>query len=96
MSIYTVTGMKRFNDTVEGVKYDFTKLRVQFKASSKNADRDLGYGESEIQIGDSTVFDKLKHLAFPCQFELEIEQTNKGPEIVSFKPLAPVTAPKAA
>lgn len=92
MATHTVTGMRRFKGDVEGQHHDFTKLRVQFKAATKNKENELGYGELEMKIGDHTEFDKLKHLPFPLPFELEIENTTKGMEIVSFKPMAPAKA----
>lgn len=90
MSAHKVVGMRRFNDVVEGTKYDFTKIRVLFKAAGKNAETELGYGQIELQIGDSTHFDKLKAHNFPLDMELEIEHTTKGMEVVGYKVLAPI------
>lgn len=96
MAKHTVVGMTRFKGDVEGQHYDQTKLRVLLKASSRKSETEVGFGETAVVIGKSDEFDKLKHLVFPCHFDLELEMTTKGIEVASFRPLAPVASPKAA
>jgi hypothetical protein len=94
MSKHRVLGMKRYKGTPEagGPSYDQTKLRVEMKVSSRRLDTEVGMAEQEFIIGTSDEFDKLKHLPFPLDFELEFEQTNRGSEVVSYRPLTPQKA----
>ena len=75
-----------FNDTVDGQKHDFTKLAVvmDFPDSNKNA---VGQNSVELNWGDHTNFSQIKDLTFPAQFELDVNPTTKGLELISAKPL---------
>lgn len=86
-----VLGARHFNDTIEGQKHDFTKVRVQMEvpAGSKT---EIGFNSSEWPWGDSSNFSKIKHLPFPCECEMQVQATTKGFEVVDMKPLAPAKA----
>lgn len=90
--IFTVVGARMFNDTVEGTKYDFTKLKVQMDMpESANA---VGQDVVDMQWGTHENFAQLKSLTFPLQMELDVNPTTKGFEIKSAKPVA--ATPKVA
>lgn len=83
---FLVLGARMFNDTVDGQKHDFTKLAVvmDFPDSNKNA---VGQNSVELNWGTHENFHSIKDLQYPCQFELDVNPTTKGLELVSAKPL---------
>jgi hypothetical protein len=96
---FTVLGARHFNDSIEGQKHDFTKLRVQMDVpdSSKT---EVGKNVSEMVWGDHENFSKIKHLPFPVEMELTVNATTKGFEVLDCKPISAVQGsaaqPKAA
>jgi hypothetical protein len=89
-----VLGMRCFNDTVEGQKYDFTKMNVVMDMPDKPNMR--GKNAVEIAFGDSSNFEKLKDAAFPGDFDLDLNITSKGYEILDAKPVAKPQAVRPA
>lgn len=84
--IMTVLGAKKFNDTIEGQKHDFTKLVVAMDMpETENA---AGQNAVEMRWGTHENFSSIKTVAFPAQFELDVNPTTKGFEIISAKPVA--------
>ena len=83
---FLVLGARCFNDTVDGQKHDFTKLAVvmDFPDSNKNA---AGQNAVELNWGTHENFASIKDLQFPCHFELDVNPTIKGLELLSAKPL---------
>lgn len=86
-----VLGAKVFNDSVEGNKYDTTKLLVQLPQKKVNSDtqKTVGYDAVDIPFGTSEEFIKA-NLArhendFPMMCELDIEMTTKGYSCNGFK-----------
>ncbi len=64
-----VAGMKMFNDTVEGKAYNNTKLFLKTDLDASNGTA-LGFATQEYAFGDSSEFQKLKHLPFPFMAEV--------------------------
>ncbi|MEZ0233103.1 MAG: hypothetical protein ACAH12_09710 [Methylophilaceae bacterium] len=79
----TILGARQFNDTVEGQRYDFTKVRVLMPVPD-GAQNEIGYSQVEMQYGTHDNFAKLENLKFPVQAELEITATSKGYEFNGF------------
>lgn len=89
-----VMGMKKSKGTLEnGTSYDSTKvyLRTRF-AENENQ---KGFAAAEYKLGDSTEFDKYKHLPFPFIAEVETEQVTNGKNTVTVvTSLTPIEAVK--
>lgn len=85
----TVLGARHFNDSVEGQKHDFTKLRVQLDVP-ESSKYEVGKNVSEMVWGDHENFAKIKHLPFPVEMELTMNATTKGFEVLDCKPIAAV------
>lgn len=83
---FQVLGAKGFKGMVEGKQYDSCTLRVVMDVSEKNG-TEVGFNVSEMKFGNEEEFQKLRHLPFPIQAELEIELTTKGPEVHGFRAL---------
>lgn len=97
----TVTGMKASKGQLEsGQTYDSTKVYVQTRLDDSKGTA-KGFATVEYNFGDSTTYDKYKHLPFPFLAEMETEAITSGRVmktiIISISPItqAPVTA-KAA
>lgn len=71
-----VLGAKRSKGTLDnGKAYDSTKLYVQLPM--KTSPDTVGYSTDEYLWGDSTNFDKISHLKFPAELDIDFElQTN--------------------
>lgn len=85
----TVLGAKSFNDTVEGTKYDTTKLLMmlpQPHVDSENR-KTKGYDCLDVVFGTSANFTKhnMQDIDFPIIAEIDLQPTTKGFEILSFK-----------
>jgi len=89
-----ILGVRKFNDTVEGTKYDFTKVRVMMPVPD-GAENEIGYNVTEMPFGDHKNFDKFEKLAFPAKVNLELVATSKGYDFAGFEPL-PAANLKAA
>lgn len=82
----TILGARKFNDTVEGTKYDFTKVRVMMPVP-EGADNEIGFNVTEMQFGTHENFAALEKLKFPANAELELVATSKGYDFVGFTPI---------
>lgn len=91
---FKVLGVRRFNDTVEGTKHDFTKIVVE--TPFNDSDDKAGFDAVHINFGKSENFDKLKNLPFPVQAELDIEMTTSGFVCRGFYPSKEAPQSKAA
>lgn len=98
-----VLGMKKFNGEVgEGADrqhYDSTTVFLQMKQDESKGTA-KGFAGQDMKFGDSTNFDKFKHLSFPFEAEVETEMTSNGKGgmktiITSIKAIASPAAPKA-
>ena len=95
--IYTVLGARSFNDTIEGQKHDFTKLSVVMENPERGTT--VGWGAVEIQWGDHSNLEKLKHIPidqWPLKVELDIKLTTKGYEIAGVNLQSKAPAPAKA
>lgn len=85
----TILGAKSFNDTVDGNKYDTTKLIVPIdqKANSSERLNNVGYESIEVPFLTSAEFakHKLGEQSYPHQAECDVEITNKGMTALSYK-----------
>lgn len=86
-----INNFRRFNDDVEGKRYNFTKVSMQMPISSKN-ENSFGVDSVEANIGDSTVFDKYVSMRgkLPAYAMVDLEVTTKGIDVLS---LTFITAP---
>lgn len=75
-----VIGIKFFNDKVEGVHYDHTKLVVLMPVPADSKTQ-KGYGAVELPCGKSEEAKRFDGVNFPCYVECEIALTNKGYEV---------------
>ena len=74
----TVTGMKASKGQLEnGQGYDSTKVYVQTRLDDSKGTA-KGFATVEYNFGDSTTYDKFKHLPFPFQAEIETEAVTSG------------------
>lgn len=76
-------GIKRSKGMLEnGTSYDSTKLYVQ--TPMRESEEQKGFSVAEYGWGDSSNYDKLKHLSFPAKIglDLEIVTTGKTSQIV--------------
>lgn len=88
---FTVLGARHFNDSIEGQKHDFTKLRVQMEVPGASK-LECGFNASEWAWGDHENYGKIKHLPFPVEMELTVQATTKGFEVLAAKPVVAVKA----
>lgn len=91
----TVLGARKFNDVVDGVKYDFTKLNVQMPVSTTSGN-EVGFNTEVIPYGDHSNYEQLKNLPFPVEAELDVELTTKGMVCHGFRAAARVQQPVKA
>lgn len=81
---YRVMGYTSGKGDYEGHHYDRTKLRVELPVpSSKKNER--GTDRVEFVVGDAAHAERLEHIQFPCEMELDIQPTSTGNEIVEMK-----------
>ncbi|MEZ0208931.1 MAG: hypothetical protein ACAH17_02025 [Candidatus Paceibacterota bacterium] len=83
---FTVLGARKFNDTIEGQKHDFTKLNVAM--DMPDTDNAAGQNVVEMKWGTHENFAQIKDVSFPCVFELDVNPTTKGFEVLGAKPVA--------
>ncbi|MBC3871921.1 hypothetical protein [Undibacterium oligocarboniphilum] len=87
----TVLGMKASKGMMEnGVTYDSTKVFTQVRLDDSKGTA-KGFSGGDYTFGDSSVFEKYKHLTFPLLAEVEFDQVTSGKLvrqiIVSLQPL---------
>ena len=85
----TVLGSKAFNDTVDGNKYDTTKLIVLIDQKKNDSDRisNIGFESVDVPFETSAEFKKHKLIdaPYPHIAECDVEITNKGMTALSYK-----------
>ncbi len=86
-----ILGARKFNDEVEGTKYDFTKVRVQMPVPD-GAQNEVGFNVVEMAYGTHENFAKLEKLNFPVEVELDLTATSKGYDFNGFTTLQPARA----
>ncbi|MBC3935807.1 hypothetical protein [Undibacterium rugosum] len=73
-----ITGMKGSKGNLEnGQAYDSTKVYVQTRLDDSKGNA-KGFAIAEYNFGDSSNFDKFKHLPFPFNAEVEYENITSG------------------
>ena len=87
-----VLGMKASKGQLEnGNKYDSTKVYVETPLDETKGTA-KGFASAEYNMGDSSEFEKFKHLPFPleCVATLELVTTGKvqSTRLVSIKPIS--------
>lgn len=89
----TVMGAKFFNDTVDGQKYDNTKVFIQTPMNEQTGTA-VGFAAAEYQWGTSDNYAKIKGLSYPFEADCVIEMVTNGkvqkPVLVSVTPVAAV------
>lgn len=97
---FKVVGAKTFNDSVDGQRYDNTKLRVELKEKEVLSDTRsvVGFNTIDMDFGTSENFIKhgLAKLAYPVMALLEVEFTTKGLVCSGFKVMQQSKAPAQA
>ena len=91
----TVVGMKSSKGTMDnGQAFDSTKAYVLTDLDSRKGNA-KGQGAAEVNLGDSTEFEKFKHLPFPFKAEADVEIVISGSSTrMLFSNLKPVAAAK--
>lgn len=91
-----VNNIRRFNDTVEGKNYNFTKVSLQMPISSRNENA-FGVDSVECNLGDSSLFEKFVNMKgkLPAMAKVEYEMTTKGIDLISLEFLPVAAASKA-
>lgn len=92
----TVVGMKSSKGTMDnGQAFDSTKAYVLTDLDSRKGTA-KGQGAAEVNLGDSTEFEKFKHLPFPFQANADVEIVIAGSSTrMLFTNLKPVAVAKA-
>lgn len=89
---FTVLGARWFKGNVEGTDHDFTKLAVVMPMSDLRGTA-VGNNALEMACGPSEVGPQFQGLDYPCEIELEVLVTTKGPEIKAYRiPQRPASA----
>lgn len=88
----TVVGMKSSKGKMDnGQEFDSTKAFCLTDLDARKGTA-KGQGVAEVNIGDSTEFDKYKHLAFPFQASADVEVVIAGSsQRLLFTNLRPIT-----
>lgn len=75
--IVTLLGAKRSKGKLDdGKVYDSTKIYVQTKMNE--SDDTVGFAVSEYNWGDSSNFETIKSVSYPCQAEVVFEMATNG------------------
>lgn len=104
-SIERVTGMKKFKGDIEGKAFDSTTVFVETRMDDRNGNR-RGHCTMDFNAGISEVFDRLKDVALPAEFEIEWDTVTNGnnvqqiivdmhPRKAEAKPLSTANTPEA-
>lgn len=72
-----ITGAKRFNDTVEGTKYDSTTVFVEVAMDGRNGNA-MGKATQPFPWGTSENYARIAHLPVPFEAELTFEMVTNG------------------
>lgn len=104
-SIERVTGMKKFKGDIEGKAFDSTTVFVETRMDDRNGNR-RGHCTMDFNAGVSDVFDRLKEIALPSEFEIEWDTVTNGnnvqqiivdmhPRKAEARPIASGSSPEA-
>jgi hypothetical protein len=84
-----ILGAKKFNDEVDGTKYDHSKLIVLIDQKTNDSDRlaNHGYESQDATFNTSAEYNKhkLNEAAYPHVAECDVELNNKGMSILTYK-----------
>ncbi len=83
-----VLGARRFNDSVDGKTYNFTKLRIAYPVP-RNSENECGVAcpPNDALFGKADSYDELiKRFKFPCECLLDLEVTSKGVDVFDIQP----------
>jgi hypothetical protein len=72
-----VTGMKKFKGDIEGKAFDSTTVFIETRMDDRNGNR-RGHCTMDFNAGVSDVFDRLKDVALPSEFEIEWDTVTNG------------------
>lgn len=78
-SIEMITGMKKFKGEIEGKAFDSTTVFVDVRMDERNGNR-RGRCSADFNAGTSDVFDRLKNIQLPAEFEVEWDTVSNGNE----------------
>lgn len=85
----TVTGIKSFKGEIDGKKFDSFKVFVQVSLDESKGTA-KGFATEEFNAGESSEFDKWKHLPFPLLADATFQMVTSGKvtkmQIVSVEP----------
>lgn len=91
-SIERVTGMKKFKGDIEGKQFDSTTVFIETRMDDRNGSR-RGHCTMDFNAGQSEVYDRLKEISLPGEFEIEWDTVTNGNTvqqiIVDMKPRKP-------
>lgn len=94
-SIERVTGMKKFKGDIEGKSFDSTTVFVETRMDDRNGNR-RGHCTMDFNAGTSEIYDRLRTVDLPAEFEVEWETVTNGNTvqqiIVDLRPK--ISAPK--
>lgn len=76
-SIERVTGMKKFKGEIEGKAFDSTTVFVETRMDERNGNR-RGRCTMDFNAGSSDVYDRLKNIDLPNDFEVEWDTVTNG------------------
>ncbi|QDF97679.1 hypothetical protein CJ010_14635 [Azoarcus sp. DD4] len=94
-----VLGIKSFSGIIDGRKFDTTTVYVQTMLDESQGTA-KGFAGASYQWGDSSNFEKVKHLPFPIEAEMTMETVTSGSKqkqvCIAFKPVGRVPDQKPA
>lgn len=91
-----VLGARKFNDSVEGKTYNFTKLRIELPVP-RNAENEMGCNVVEALYGKADAYEELRRdYKFPCECFVDLEVTSKGMDVLNIEPVKQSQPAKAA
>ena len=77
----TLLGAKKFKGDIDGSKIDMCSLFVATPLPSQSGNA-VGFTAAQMKYGDSSNFDRLEKLQYPCQAMLTVEMTSTGKGMV--------------
>lgn len=82
-----VLGGRRFNDEIEGKRYDFFKLRIEMPVP-RTAENEFGTNVVEVNMGKAEMYAEFKaKYACPCEAYVDLEPSSKGFDVVGIRPV---------
>lgn len=87
-----ISGGKHYNDTVDGVRHDFTKI---FVMTELNKESGFGAATVEYKWGTSENIKKIQDIPVPFNAKIHMEIiTNGNKQMTIVHDVVPVTTPK--